>query len=78
MLIGNVGVIKNIGEEMGKEINNQNVILEKISDGVDKNSKQMKVTSNRFTLILENSSTWKLFVVIGIEIALLICIVLFV
>lgn len=78
MLIGNVGVIKNIGEEMGKEINQQNVILEKISDGVDKNSKQMNVTSNRFTLILENSSTWKLFIVIGIEIALLICIILFV
>lgn len=77
-MIGNVGVIKNIGEEMGKEIKDQNIIIDKISDGVDKNTNQMHKTSNRFAEILENSSTWKLFLVIGIEIALLICIILFV
>lgn len=76
-LIGNVQNIKVIGQNIGTEINEQNVLLDDLDRNIDRNVVQMEKTSSKFVQILENSSTWKLFVVIGIEIVLLIIIIIF-
>lgn len=69
--------IKVIGQNIGTEINDQNVLLDDLDRNIDRNVVQMEKTSSKFVQILENSSTWKLFVVIGIEIVLLIIIIIF-
>lgn len=62
---------------MGQEISEQNVIIDQFNNNVDKNTRQMEKTSSKFTKILENSSTWKLFLIIGVEIAILVIIIIF-
>ena len=76
-LLGNVDNIKVIGKNIGTELNDHNVLLENLNKNIDRNVVQMEKTSNKFTRILENSSTWKLFLTIGIEIAILIIIIIF-
>lgn len=76
-LLGNVQTIKGIGINIGNELNEQNVVLDDLNKNVDRNVVQMEKTSMKFTRILENSSTWKLFLIIGIEIAILIVIIIF-
>ena len=76
-MLGNVQNIKVIGQNIGTEINEQNVILDDLNKNIDKNVVQMEKTSTRFTRILENSSTWQLFVCIAIEIVILIVIIIF-
>ena len=76
-LLGNVENIKVIGQNIGNEIKTQDAVLEDLNNNIDRNVVQMEKTSTRFTRILENSSTWKLFVMIGIEIAILIIIIIF-
>merc|ERR1739848_909554 len=67
-ILENNDQIQQTGNEINTEIKDQNKLLDKLGEKTDKNLNKMSKTKKKLDDILKNSSYWKLYLVIIVEV----------
>jgi len=76
VLIGTMDNMKQVGENIGEELDVHMVLIEKLDHNVDKNTDHIKKTTGKLDNILRKSSNCCLFVTIFIELLFLVLLLL--
>ena len=72
----NVGLVRQIGQEIGDEIEKQSVILDELGDQVENTDTRIVSSRRKIDEIIEKSSNWKIGLFIGILVVVLIVIII--
>lgn len=74
-ILVNVGEIGNNANEIKKEINHQDGLIEELKIGTDNNVEQITKTKNKLDDILKSQSYCKLYLILLVEIVILIALI---